>query len=260
MLAQRISGILPPMDHQECLEATRVHSVAGTLLPNFPLLKNSSFSIPPPFYLRSGIDRRWAHSASRGNFPRSSRCTVSWTKPWNFKRSVFGRSSAADGKWDGYLDSGSCLGHLSGALHACGGDEPLPMRISWGPGKRMPLYTPSNPSLSGSAFWTNDGPLGCSTSCSGRTGFKISPVERRLNIRKTIRKTRHSRSPAAKPTDINKSESSAMHNSSRATSRNIARLMRRDKNLVETSCLPTRLDSPGLRKNSSSVSDHRGFR
>ena len=31
MLAQRISGILPPMDHQECLEASQVHSVAGTL-------------------------------------------------------------------------------------------------------------------------------------------------------------------------------------------------------------------------------------
>ena len=46
MLAQRISGILPPMNHQECLEASQVHSVAGTLPRNFPLLKTRPFRSP----------------------------------------------------------------------------------------------------------------------------------------------------------------------------------------------------------------------
>ena len=46
MLAKRISGILPPMDHQECLEASQVHSVAGTLPRNAPLLMTRPFRAP----------------------------------------------------------------------------------------------------------------------------------------------------------------------------------------------------------------------
>lgn len=46
MLAQRLSGILPPMGLQECLEASQVHSVAGTLPAGSPLLKCRPFRSP----------------------------------------------------------------------------------------------------------------------------------------------------------------------------------------------------------------------
>ena len=46
MLAQRLPGILPPMDLQECLEASQVHSVAGSLPAGAPLLKSRPFRSP----------------------------------------------------------------------------------------------------------------------------------------------------------------------------------------------------------------------
>ena len=46
MLAQRLPGILPPMDLQECLESTQVHSIAGTLPAGTPLLTTRPFRAP----------------------------------------------------------------------------------------------------------------------------------------------------------------------------------------------------------------------
>ena len=46
MLAQRLPGILPPMDHQECLESSQVHSIAGALPVGTPLLTTRPFRAP----------------------------------------------------------------------------------------------------------------------------------------------------------------------------------------------------------------------
>ncbi len=46
MLAQRLPGILAPMEIQECLEASQVHSVAGTLPSEQPLLNVRPFRAP----------------------------------------------------------------------------------------------------------------------------------------------------------------------------------------------------------------------
>jgi len=46
MLAQRLTGILPPMSFQECLEASQVHSVAGNLPPHSALLTSRPFRAP----------------------------------------------------------------------------------------------------------------------------------------------------------------------------------------------------------------------
>ena len=55
MLAQRLSSILPPMDLQECLEASQVHSVAGTLPTDFPLLKIRPFRSPHHTISEAGL-------------------------------------------------------------------------------------------------------------------------------------------------------------------------------------------------------------
>ncbi len=55
MLAQRIPGILPPMDHQECLEASQVHSVAGHLPGNSPLLRTRPFRSPHHSISEAGL-------------------------------------------------------------------------------------------------------------------------------------------------------------------------------------------------------------
>jgi len=46
MLARRLPGILPPLAPEEALEVTRIHSVAGLLLPGRPLLTEPPFRAP----------------------------------------------------------------------------------------------------------------------------------------------------------------------------------------------------------------------
>ncbi len=46
MLARRLPGILPPMNLEEAVEATRIHSVAGLLVPGEPLLRARPFRAP----------------------------------------------------------------------------------------------------------------------------------------------------------------------------------------------------------------------
>jgi magnesium chelatase family protein len=46
MLAKRLPGILPPMEPEEAIDATRVHSVAGLLVGGAPLLVTRPFRAP----------------------------------------------------------------------------------------------------------------------------------------------------------------------------------------------------------------------
>jgi magnesium chelatase family protein len=46
MLAERLPGLLPPLTRQEALEVTAVHSVAGTLPPDKPLVDTPPYCAP----------------------------------------------------------------------------------------------------------------------------------------------------------------------------------------------------------------------
>lgn len=46
MIAKRIPTILPDMDFEECLEVTKIHSVAGNLSENTPILTTRPFRSP----------------------------------------------------------------------------------------------------------------------------------------------------------------------------------------------------------------------
>ena len=46
MLARRLPGILPPLEQDEALEVTRIHSVAGLLSPDHPLITHPPFRAP----------------------------------------------------------------------------------------------------------------------------------------------------------------------------------------------------------------------
>jgi magnesium chelatase family protein len=46
MLARRLPGILPPLDEEAALEVTRIHSVAGLLAPDQPLVRRPPFRAP----------------------------------------------------------------------------------------------------------------------------------------------------------------------------------------------------------------------
>ena len=46
MLAERLPGLLPPLDEEAALEVTAIHSVAGTLPPGAPLVTRPTFESP----------------------------------------------------------------------------------------------------------------------------------------------------------------------------------------------------------------------
>lgn len=46
MLAQRLPGLLPDLIESEALEVTAIHSVAGTLSPQTPLITRPPFIAP----------------------------------------------------------------------------------------------------------------------------------------------------------------------------------------------------------------------
>ncbi len=46
MLAERLPGLLPPLDEQAALEVSAIHSIAGTLPPDAPLVTRPTFEAP----------------------------------------------------------------------------------------------------------------------------------------------------------------------------------------------------------------------
>ncbi|MEW6440241.1 MAG: YifB family Mg chelatase-like AAA ATPase [bacterium] len=63
MLARRIPTVLPPMELEECLETTRVYSIAGLLEPDTPLITQRPFRSPHHHASDAGM-------VGGGSFPR----------------------------------------------------------------------------------------------------------------------------------------------------------------------------------------------
>jgi magnesium chelatase family protein len=61
MLARRIASILPPMSLDESLEATKIHSIAGTLLPSQALIVRRPFRSPHHTISDAGLLGGGAH-------------------------------------------------------------------------------------------------------------------------------------------------------------------------------------------------------
>ena len=61
MLARRIASILPPMTLDESLEATKIHSITGTLLPNQALITRRPFRSPHHTISDAGLLGGGAH-------------------------------------------------------------------------------------------------------------------------------------------------------------------------------------------------------
>jgi magnesium chelatase family protein len=55
MLAQRLAGLLPPMDFEEALEVTRIHGAAGRLDENTPIVTQRPFRAPHHSASRAGL-------------------------------------------------------------------------------------------------------------------------------------------------------------------------------------------------------------
>ena len=55
MLAKRLAGLLPPLDFEEAVEATRIHGAAGRLLGETPILGERPFRSPHHAASRAGL-------------------------------------------------------------------------------------------------------------------------------------------------------------------------------------------------------------
>ncbi len=77
MLARRLPGILPPLTFDEALEATAIHSVAGTLPHGVGTADRAAISRAASHHLGRGAGRRRHHPATRRSQPRASRRALS---------------------------------------------------------------------------------------------------------------------------------------------------------------------------------------
>jgi len=59
MMARCIPSILPDLNFKEALEITKIHSIAGTLSTDFPLITSRPFRAPHHTISGVSLVRRW---------------------------------------------------------------------------------------------------------------------------------------------------------------------------------------------------------
>ena len=126
MLAARLPTILPPLTPAELLEVSMIASVAGEI-EGGALTNRAAVPRAASFRQHAGAGRRRVARAAGRSLARASRRAVS--------RRVAGIPAAgarlaapAAGDRRGRDRARQSSHHLSGALHAGGGDESLPLR------------------------------------------------------------------------------------------------------------------------------------
>lgn len=69
MMAKRIPSILPDLTFEEALEITKIHSVAGKLPKDIPLITTRPFRSPHHTISSSSLVGRRKNSKARGDKP-----------------------------------------------------------------------------------------------------------------------------------------------------------------------------------------------
>ena len=64
MLAKRLPTILPPLNLQEALETTKIHSVAGKLQPDAMLIATATIPVTTSYHFGYGPGWRWRPAAT----------------------------------------------------------------------------------------------------------------------------------------------------------------------------------------------------
>ena len=77
MLAQRLPSILPDLTFEEAIESTKIHSVAGTLPDDQPILTERPFRAPHHTVSPAGLSGGGTIPQARRNFPGPQRRPLS---------------------------------------------------------------------------------------------------------------------------------------------------------------------------------------
>ena len=158
MLARRLPGILPPLDPEEALEVTRIHSVAG-------LLSRGAAARPRPALPRAApqrVDGRdsSAAAARRGRARSASRIAVCCSS--TSCRSSSGRRSrrcASRSRTGWSASRGPRAAPCTRRASSCRDDEPVPVRCARRPGARVLLLDAATRLVSGEALASAARPL-----------------------------------------------------------------------------------------------------
>ncbi len=147
MLAQRLPGLLPPLDPGEALEVSMIHSVAGAAQGG---QADPPAAVPrsAPFGLARGAGRRRPAGAAGRDLARASRRAVP-RRVAGVSPPGAGGAAPAAGKRPGADRPRQRPRHLSGAGAAGRGDESLPLRSSRRSGAGLQPGAALRPGLSG---------------------------------------------------------------------------------------------------------------
>ena len=189
MLARRLPGILPRLPPDEALEITRIHSVAGLLPSERPLVSVPPFRAPHHTRVGLGDRRRRPEPAARRSKPRAPRRPVPGRAGRVPAERAGGAAPAARGRRD--LDRPRRRpARLSGAFPARRDDEPLPLRSAGRPGCRMLVLgcAPcriSRQAVAGAARSLRPGRHGAATARAGARGGAGRGVGGRARARRS---------------------------------------------------------------------------
>ena len=145
MLAKRLPSILAPLSFEEALETTKIHSVAGVLDAG-RAGRAAAVPFAAPHDLRRRADRRRDRSAARRSLAGAQRPAVSGRAAGVSAQRAGGAAPAAGG-WHGDDRARLDVAELSGALHAGGGDESLPLRLLQRQVARVHVHAADDPAL-----------------------------------------------------------------------------------------------------------------
>ena len=147
MLAQRLPGILPPMNDAEAIETAAVDSVLGR---SFELSRWRQRPFRSPHHTASAVALVGGGSDPRpGEISRAHNGVLFLDELPEFSRHVLEVLREADGKRLDHDLEGWSPGRLPGAFSTGGSNESLSLWLPWRPGRRLPLQRRSGAKLSG---------------------------------------------------------------------------------------------------------------
>ena len=146
MMAKRAAGILPPLDFEEALEVTAIHSVvrsAALRASGSSARVRSARRITP---CRTSRSRAADRSRGRGDQPRAPRRAVPGRDAGVQPARAGGAAPAARGRRRPHRPRAAHRG-VSRAVRADRRDEPLPMRVPGRSAASVPVHADANGSL-----------------------------------------------------------------------------------------------------------------
>ena len=127
MLARRLPGMLPPLEPEEALEVTRIHSVAGLLAPEHPLIRHPPFRAPHHSASMAALVGG-GRLARPGEVSLAHRGVLLLDELPGVPARRRSRRSASRSRTASSASPGRRAGRSIRRVSSCGNDEPLPLR------------------------------------------------------------------------------------------------------------------------------------